>query len=868
MDLSVTQAAAVDAPQLYSRLETSPAGLSHAQARTRLGRFGPNVLRQQRLRAAFVLARQLRNPLLLLLGVTAATSALLHEHADALIILAILALSVGLGFTNEYRSERAMLDLQRRVRHRALALRDGVRCEVDVAELVPGDVVELTVGDVVPADLRLIEAQGLECDQAVLTGESAPVEKSERRIPADGAAADLSDVAFMGTVVKSGRARGVVIATGPRTAFGAIAMHLLKQPPETAFQSGLRDFSKLLIAFTLALTAGVFAVNAALHHPLLESLLFSLAIAVGLTPQLLPAIVTVSLAAGARELARKHVIVKRLVSIEDLGNVDVLFTDKTGTLTQGRLHFESALDAAGEPAQAVLELGVLCNDSSLHRGKAVGGTPLDAAILEYAHVQRLSVDGATRLGGVPFDYERRIMSVLVERDGRRTLVVKGAPENVFARCEDGGAAGRTVLARLFETGRRVVAVATRDAVEPQEIAAASESGLRLRGFLAFADPPKPSARKSLARLHALGIQVRIVTGDNERVARKLCDDLGLEVTGTLTGAQIEAMSDGDVAAALASTTIFARVAPEQKSRIIGLQRRLGSDVGFLGDGVNDAVALHEADVGISVDTGADVAKDAAEIVLLRKDLGTLADGVVEGRRIFANTIKYVLMGTSSNFGNMFSAAASSLFLPFLPATAPQLLLNNLLYDASEMAIPTDNVDPELLERPSRWDMRSIRRFMFVFGPLSSLFDFATFGVLLWMFHASAPLFRAGWFTESLLTQALVVFLIRTRRVPFFHSRPATALLLTTVACAFAGIALPFTPLGPLLGFAPLPPRFFAFLAVMTVLYLVIVDGTKAFFYRTHGAPKPPTHRRDLHRIRRVASRWSNPPRVLRTFTGS
>lgn len=866
MELTIAQAAALNFGEVCSRLESSPGGLTGQQARARLQQSGPNVLGERRLRGLSVLWRQLRNPLLLLLVATAATSIALGEHADAYIILAIIGLSVGLGFVNEYRSERAMFDLHERVRHHAIAVRDGRRIRVDVAELVPGDYIELTTGDVVPADVRLCEVHGLECDQGVLTGESLPVPKDPSPVREPLPFAELSNCAFMGTIVKSGSARGVVLATGARTAFGAIAARLMTQPPETAFQAGLRAFSRMLVNVTLVLTAGVFAVNAALRHPLLDSLLFSLAIAVGLTPQLLPAIVTVSLATGARRLAKRSVIVKRLVSIEDLGNVDVLFTDKTGTLTEGQLALRASIDPAGAWNENVLELGMLCNDAEVQNASIIGGTPLDQAILEYARAHGRHPNGAARIAGIPFDSDRKLMSTLYAQEHGALLIVKGAPEAVLERCGNVPPIARSTLEGLFRAGERVVAVATRERPEDGGIQPEDERDLQLRGFLSFADPPKAGAAQSLSRLRALGIDVRIITGDNEKVAQKVCADLELPVRDTLLGSDLERMSDADLADALPRTSIFARVTPDQKSRIVRLQRESGSDVGFLGDGVNDAVALHEADVGISVDTGTDVAKDAAEIILLQKDLDILADGVVDGRRIFANTIKYVLMGTSSNFGNMFSAAASSLFLPFLPATAPQLLLNNLLYDASEMAIPTDEVDEELLKRPAHWDMSYIRRFMLVFGPISSIFDFMTFGVMLWVFNASVPLFRAGWFVESLVTQTLVVFLIRTRRVPFFASRPGTALLVTTIACAAAGVVIPFTALAPLLGFAAPPLQLLGLLAAMVVAYLLLVDTAKAFFYRRlERAPAPV--KRDVRRIRRIAARWTSPGRFLGTFPG-
>jgi Mg2+-importing ATPase len=856
--LDLAAAAVLEPDAVLSRLGSGEQGLTGKEARRRLDEFGPNVLRSHGARFWSVLARQFRSFLLVLLVSAAVVSAAVGETTAAGIILTIVALSVGLGFVNEYRSEKAVEALHSQIRRTALVERDRQAQQVDVVALVPGDVVRLGVGDIVPADLRLLEANGLECDESVLTGESTAAAKTAAPGRGDSPL-DLPSCAFMGTVVHSGEGRAVVVQTGPRTAFGGIALRLGERHEQTAFQRGLQDYSRMLVVITGVLAASIFVLNAALGRSLLQSLLFSLAIAVGMTPQLLPAIVTVSLATGARRLVRQSVVVKRLVAIEDLGNVEVLFTDKTGTLTEGRIEFEQALDATGRPQPEVLTLGLVANEATLEDGAVVGGNELDRALWQAPEAAGAGTDGWRRIAEAPFDHERQLGSVLADGPAGRLVVAKGAPEAILERCAHVPAGAEVVLDDLFACGSRVVAVATRPAVDLTALTPAEEQDLELRGFLCFADPPKTDAASSLERLAKLGVTVKIVTGDNGRVAEKVCADLGMQSLGTLTGSELEAMSDAELAEALARTSIFARVTPEQKSRIIRAQRTLGSDVGFLGDGVNDAIALHDADVGISVDTATDVAKDAADVVLLQKDLGVLADGVVEGRRIFANTIKYVLMGTSSNFGNMFSAAGASLFLNFLPMLPGQILLNNLLYDVSELTIPTDNVDEELLARPSQWDIGFIRRFMFLFGPISSIYDFLTFAVMIYGFDAGATLFRSGWFVESLATQTLVIFLIRTRRIPFFHSRPSRPLLATTLACVGVGVALPYSPLADLLGFEALPLTFLAVLALMVATYLALVELGKYVFFTRLGqaarplALRPPRRERHIHRR---AAAWS------------
>ncbi|MFI1068980.1 magnesium-translocating P-type ATPase [Streptomyces puniciscabiei] len=858
-------AAALPTAQVLRDLQVPAGGLSSEEAARRLKRWGPNAVHSHRARAWLVLWHQLRSPLLGLLLAAAVVSYFVGERSDAMIIGVIVALSVGLGFVNEFRAEKTAQSLHAKIRHRAVVLRDGRPQEVEVTTLVPGDVVELRLGDIVPADLRLLQAAGLECSESVLTGESLPVAKDTAAVPAGTALADLSGCALMGTVVHAGSGRGVVVATGAEAEFGKIAAGLSGHQLETEFQVGLRRFSMLLVYVAGALTTSIFIINVALHKPLIDALLFSLAIAVGITPQLLPAVVSTSLAAGSRRMSRRKVLVKRLVCIEDLGDVDVLFTDKTGTLTQGRIDFMRAVPVAGTSTQEVLRLGLLCTETDVDdQGRPVGGNPLDDALWDSpaAAAQRLVLSGWKRAGVLPFDHERRMVSVTVtDPAGDTLLITKGAPETVLERCAEVPEPVREALDAEFAAGNRVVAVATRPAHPATALSAADERGLRLAGLLVFRDPPKPDAAEALGQLDALGITTKIVTGDNPTVAAKVCQDLGLTDAAVLTGTDLDAMDDERLTEAIRDTTVFARVSPEHKARIVRIQRKTGGDVAFLGDGVNDALALHAADVGISVDSATDVAKDAADVILLEKDLGVLADGVAEGRRIFANTIKYVLMGTSSNFGNMFSAAGASLFLPFLPMLPSQILLNNLLYDTSQLAIPTDEVDEEQVRRPAHWDIAFIRRFMICFGPISSLFDFVTFAVMLGVFHADAAQFHTGWFVESLATQTLVIFAIRTRRIPFWRSRPSLPLTLTALGVVALGAALPATPLAHVLGFQPLPTAFFAAVATMVVVYLLLVELGKRIFYRTtgpHARPEPaPGHRH----LRRRAARFSTVTRL-------
>jgi Mg2+-importing ATPase len=853
-------AATLPAADVLARLATGTDGLLEDEASRRLRVAGPNAVRSYRARALPVLLSQLRSPLLLLLAVTAVASSFLGQASGAVIIGVILLASVGLGFANEYKAAKTSEALHSSVRHRCVVLRDGHPRTVDVTELVPGDVVSLQLGEVVPADVRLLTVAGLECDEAVLTGESLPAEKSTEVVAAGTPLAELRCCALMGTVVRAGSGTGVVVATGGAAEFGRIALGLEQRQPETEFQIGLRKFSMLLVGVAGVLTSAIFIINVSLHKPVIDALLFSLSIAVGISPQLLPAVVSTSLAAGSRDLARRKVLVKRLVCIEDLGDVDVLFTDKTGTLTEGSLRFMRSTGPDGAADDQPLLLGLLCNEAVVEDGKAAGGNPLDVALWDSpaATSRRAAYARWHRLATLPFDHDRRLVSVLVEDGGgNRRVITKGAPEGLLERCTSIPAGARQALAAEFAAGNRVIAVATKDAPGQSTISPADEYGLDFRGILVFLDPPKPTARAALQRLASLGIAVKILTGDNPLVAAKVCADLGMPPGQVATGADIDKAGDR-LADLLARTTVFARVSPEHKAQIVRAQRATGTDVAFLGDGVNDAVALHAADVGISVDSATDVAKDAADVVLLEKDLDVLADGVAGGRQIFANTIKYVLMGTSSNFGNMFSAAGASIFLAFLPMLPSQILLNNLLYDSSQLAIPTDDVDPELVAMPTRWDVGFIRRFMIFFGPISSVFDFITFGLMLWVFHAGPALFHTGWFVESLATQTLVIFIIRTRRIPFFRSRPSAPMLFAALGVVVVGAVLPFTPMAHVLGFRPLPSLFFLALAGIVVCYLTLMEVGKYWFYRLYRTPAAaaPRHRRPGHRILRRAARFT------------
>jgi Mg2+-importing ATPase len=825
--IAVGTAAALDADTVLQMLGTGHEGLSEDDVHHRLARVGANTVPEHRVTLASIIGTQLRSPLLLLLFGTAVLSAVLGERTNAVIIIAILFASVGLGAGNDYRAARTAKSLQADVRDRAEVVRHGDTTKVDVAELVPGDVVRLSIGTVVPADIRLVHVDGLSCEESVLTGEALPVAKSAEPTAAGAALAELRSCALMGTVVHAGRGWGVVVATGTRTEFGRIARDLQTAAPQTAFQAGLRQFSLLLVTIAACVSGTVFAINLLLGRSVIDALLFSTAIAVGITPQLLPAVVATSLADGSRQLARKKVLVKRLVAIEDLGDMEILVTDKTGTLTTGQFRLASSIATDGTDSDAVARLAVLAAPTDHAADGSRTGDPLDADRL---------VAAVTTLAILPFDHERRMTSALVANpDGSKTLAAKGAPEMVLAACVNVSAADRATVDAQLTQGGRVIAVASRPASDLERLSPADETGLHLSGLLIFDDPPKPGVRQALERLTALDVRVIIATGDSAGAASRLAAAVGLTATSSpsgnsLSGTEIDQLDDDQLGHRLVAASVLARVSPEQKARVVRVLAAHGQSVGFLGDGVNDALALHQADVGLSVNTAADVARAAADVVLLEKSLDVVADGIAQGRRIFANTIKYVLMGTSSNFGNILSAGAASALLSFLPLLPSQLLLNNLLYDTGQLTIPTDHVDEAQLARPGHWNIGTIRRFMFCFGPLSSLFDFITFGILLGPFHADPQLFRSGWFVESLATQSAVVFAIRTRRVPFVRSRPSRPLLISTIAVIGIGAVLPFSPLAHILGFVAPDAALYGVIAALVVGYLVVVDATKTLVF--------------------------------------
>ncbi|MBI2752431.1 MAG: magnesium-translocating P-type ATPase [Betaproteobacteria bacterium] len=821
---------------LATALESGQHGLSDAAAGAALSRCGPNRLEAHvRMAALEAFAARFRDPLVLLLVAAATISAATGDAASALIIVVVVFLSVSLDVVQMRRAETAVERLRAMVHVTARVRRAGAEREIPSLEVVPGDLVLLAAGDAAPADGMLVSARDLFVNQATLTGEAYPAEK---RVCAEGCAADSAAEAegalVAGSHVVSGNAALLICQTGARTQLGGIAQLVAARRKPDPLERGAHAFGAMLLRLTFFLVLFVILVNAWFQRPLLESFLFAVALAVGLTPELLPMIVSVTLARGAMRLAGAGAIVKQPAAIYALGAMDVLATDKTGTLTEGRIRLERHLDLDGRDSPHVLLLA--CVNSQFESGLR---SPLDEAILAHRHV---STDDWRKVDEVPFDFERRRVSVLADApDGARLLVVKGAPEDLLAHCDryeveigagtrpmDGAARARAagLFEALGEEGMRVLAICWREVERSRETATArDEDRLVLAGFAAFLDPPREDAREALDALAARGVEVKILTGDNERVAQHLCRVLGVPVSGVLLGRDVAGLDLNALAAAAQRATLFCRMTPAQKTRLITALRNRGHVVGFLGDGINDAPALHAADVGVSVDGAVDVAKDAADVILLEHHLSILLAGILEGRRSHANVTKYLRMGTSSNFGNMFSMAGATLFLPFLPLLPVQVLLNNLLYDLSETALPFDRVEEEELRRPRSLDLDSIRRFMLVFGPLSSIFDFVTFGVLLWVFQAGPELFRTGWFVESVASQVLVIFAVRTR-LGLFAAKPHPALVAAALAVVALAVALPFSPLAPWIGFTPPPGGLLATVAVLVALYLTLVELVK------------------------------------------
>ena len=826
---------------LLVQLQATPAGLTSAEAKERLRVHGPNSLvAESRFAPLFSFLRFFANPLVLILLGASAISIVLGDPVGGSIIIAIVLLSVIVNFYVEFQARHAVEDIRKQVATTAAVLRDGKELELPVAELVPGDIVRLNCGDLAPADARLLDSKDLHVRESALTGESLPVDKAAKDLPAgQHTLADASNSIFLGTAVQTGLGTAVLVRTGKDTAFGEIAQRLAMRPPETEFGRGIRHFGLMITRVIMLLVLFVLLVNVAEHRSVLQSFLFAIALAVGMTPEMMPMIITITLAQGARRMARKKVLVKQLTAIEDFGSIEILCSDKTGTLTEGETVLDRHVDVHGQDNEDVLRFVYL--NSYFEAGIK---SPLDDAILKHEHP---AIAEYSKVDEIPFDFNRKRLSVVVRRGGEDLLITKGEAESVLAICgtvvidgapqpfDDGRRAeAAETFKKLSADGFRALGVAFRKVEKQDAYAVAAEQEMTLAGFAAFLDPPKEGISAVLDALNKNGVSVVIMTGDNQYVTQKVAHDVGLAIDRIVTGDQLDKMDDAALAYQAEHGAIFARVSPEQKNRVIlGLKAR-GHVVGYIGDGINDAPSLHTADVGISVMNGVDVAKDAAKIILLEKDLEVLNEGVLEGRRCFANIMKYIIMSTSSNFGNMFSMAAASLFLPFLPMLPTQILLNNFLYDTSQVAVPGDNVDPTLVHKPKRWQIGFIRQFMTIIGPISSIYDFLTFGVLLWLFHAAsnAPLFRTGWFVESLVTQTLVVFVIRTAGNPF-KSRPSGRLVIAVVAVSLAGTLLPYTPLGVPLGFTPLPLSLLGAIALLTLTYMMLVQAVKTWFYRRH-----------------------------------
>jgi P-type Mg2+ transporter len=855
------ESASMDAARIFERFATRSEGLTAEEVKTRLAEHGPNVLaKDQRPSLAKILWRAVLNPLVVLLAILASVSFMTGDVRAGGMMCLMLILGVGLKLIQEAKADSAAAKLKAMISVTATVIRDGVSGEILVSQLVPGDVVMLAAGDMIPADVRMLVAKDMFVIQSSLTGESFPVEKFEVERNVNAAVpVELTSIAFLGTSVESGSATCVVIATGKDTYLGGMAESFTEQRPETAFDKGIAQFTWLLLRFVLVMVPLVFVINGISKGNWGDAFFFAIAVAVGLTPEMLPMIVTVCLSKGAVAMSRKKVIVKRINAIQNLGAMDILCTDKTGTLTMDRVILERHCDVALKEDDGVLTLAYM--NSHFQTGLK---NVLDRAVLAHTetHIHATIPDYA-KVDEIPFDFQRRVMSVVVRTpEGKDRIISKGAPEAIFPRCTEFELDGQKYpmdhahidglkieYERLSADGFRVLAIASKDVV-PRGIVAGDatpyskvdECDLILNGYVAFLDPPKDSATGAIKALQNLGVAIKVVTGDNDLVARKICKEVGIPTDCVLLGSDIESMSDDQLAAASMQTTLFARVSPAHKRRIIQALQSQKHIVGFMGDGINDAPALRTADVGISVDTAVDIAKESADMILLEKSLFVLEAGVVEGRKVFANILKYVRMGASSNFGNMFSVLGASVFVPFLPMAPIQILANNLLYDISQTAIPTDEVDPEQIEKPRPWDMKQLTRFILFIGPCSSIFDYTTFFMMLYIFNCwdtstpeaaanSASLFQTGWFVESLLTQTLIIHVIRTNRIPFLQSRSSWPLIVMSAVIMLVGISLPYLPVGRYLGFTPLPALYWPLLVLTLICYLVLTQSIKMWLLR-------------------------------------
>ena len=826
----------IPAGELMHRFDATANGLTDGEAKKRLGTYGANRLKPQKRSDVFThLIAQFKSPIILILIFATILSLFLKNFVDASIILTIVIISGLLGFWQEHSASNAVKKLLAIVQIKTTVMRNGKQQEIPVEDIVPGDVVILNAGDIVPGDCVMLEGKDVFVDEAMLTGETFPVEKDVTVLPADTALAQRTNALWMGTHIVSGNAKAMVTLTGKDTEFGKVSERLKLKPPETDFEHGIRRFGYFLGEVTLGLVVIIFAINCFLHRPVLESFLFSLALAVGLTPQLLPAIISINLSHGAKKMAQKKVIVKRLASIENFGSMNIICSDKTGTLTEGTVKLDSAVDVNATASEKVLLYAYL--NAFFETGFT---NPIDEAILNY---RKFDVSGYTKQDEIPYDFLRKRLSIAFVNGDKHTIVTKGALANILEVCSTAEISeGKTVdiatmkdeIQKHFEefsnNGFRTLGIAYKNLPAKSPISKSDEKDMTFLGFLTLFDPPKANIVDTIATLKKMGVSLKVITGDNHLVAASISKKMGLSDNKILSGPELRKMSDGALLRSVGSIDVFAEIEPNQKERIIIAMRKAGNVVGYMGDGINDASALHAADVGISVDTAADVAKDAADIVLLEKDMGVLVEGVREGRRTFANTLKYVFMATSANFGNMFSMAGLSLFIPFLPLLPKQILLTNLLTDFPEMAIATDNVDDQMISYPRRWDIKAIRKFMVTFGLVSSVFDYMTFGVLLLIVRANEAQFRTGWFLESVISASIIVLVIRSRK-PFFRSKPGKYLLIATLSIAVLTLILPFTPVGSVFGFSPLSFTTYLWLLLIVVIYIAAAEFTKRIFYK-------------------------------------
>jgi len=858
--ISTAEILSLPSNELLSRLGTSSTGLTTEEVIRRSETYGPNEVGKKGKKPVFIeFLSHFKSPLVIILIIAAILSGILGEPVNAIIILSIVLVSVILDFSQEYRAERAAEKLRKRVATTATTFRNGIKQDIEVSELVPGDVIALSAGDIVPADAKVISAKDFFADQSALTGESFPSEKTAEALK-DTSFSDMSrwnNYLFMGTSVTNGAATAVIVKTGSSTQYGEIVRKSVERKPETEFERGLRGFGFLIMRVTFVLVIFVFFINALFKRGVLDSMLFAVALAVGLTPELLPMILSINLSRGANAMSKKGVIVKRLTAIQNFGSMDVLCADKTGTLTENRVTVILHVDMEGRDSEKVFLYSLL--NSRYQTGLR---SPLDEAILKHEEV---NTDHFQKIDEIPFDFIRKRLSVVVGEDQEAILITKGAPEEIFrvvSRYElDGKIYDLTSETRgkierkhrdLSSQGFRVLSVSYRRVGEGRPTySTADENNMVFLGFIAFMDPLKETAGESLELLRGAGVKLKILTGDNEIVTNKISQQLGFQVTrirhGIKTadlivephrivcGSEIEAMNDDALARIVERVDIFARVTPAQKNRIMNALKANRHVVGFIGDGINDTPSMKVADVSISVTNAVDIARESADIILLNNDLKLIRDGVVEGRKTFGNTLKYIMMAMSSNFGNMVSAAAASLFLPFLPMLPIQILLNNLLYDFAQLTLPTDNVDQEYVQRPQRLGTAFVRNFMVSFGPISSVFDFLTFFVMLFVFKANAPLFQTAWFIESLFTQTLVIFAIRTKKIPFYRSKPSKFLWLNITVILIFALGLPFTIVGTFFGFVALPPSFLLILAAFIITYLGLVEVVKIWFYRRYTA---------------------------------